>query len=208
MQHTAVIQRAAYTCNNDRTADNVLVARNDHVAYNIPSLGDAVRRSGGSSFDQHTHKPRRMRSCTGVYPDAILQVPATKNLFLRNIDLDECKRQCFVGKCRAFDHFPTGDCLLDNSVGDVVAPTAAPNSTATSAASCDSCEGAYKRCIGSWGPTNSYAPWLALATESSKSSLCNCLQETVVCLRRIIECASQVTKELGLGSDWLHPPSE
>ena len=61
MQRTGVIQRAAYTCNNDRTADNVLVARNDHVAYNIsgvvvcvPILGDAVRRSGGSSFDQHT----------------------------------------------------------------------------------------------------------------------------------------------------------
>jgi hypothetical protein len=32
MQHTAVIQHAAYTSNNDRTADNVLVARNDHVA--------------------------------------------------------------------------------------------------------------------------------------------------------------------------------
>lgn len=154
----------------------------------------------------NTHKPRRMRRRTGVYPDAILQVSATKSIFLRSTDLDECKRQCFVGKCRAFDHFPTGDCLLDNSVGDFVAPTAAPSSTASTAASCDLCEGSYKRCIGSWGPTNSYAPWLALATESSKSSLCNCLQETVVCLRRIIECASQVSKELGFGLDWLHPP--
>ena len=141
-----------------------------------------------------------------------MQVSLTKYLFLRGIGLDECKRQCFVGKCRAFDYYDTGDCMLDASDGAVftpsIAPTAALNSPRTVApststsASCDSCASAYQQLCTSNIPglsMTNYAVWLTSAAESAKTSLCNCLQQATLCLRRFTECTSQVEPPCGNG---------